>query len=229
MQFQADTGVFTEDGKKVGQVDRVVLDPQTKDVTHIVVRKGFLFKEDRVIPIDRVEAATAERVVLREGTDPLESYPVYQDTAYIRIPLRKPGRPEPGMGYPSSVYPYVPLGPLTMQESGIPATARQVDRMVDDVSRPNIPEGLVALKEGAKVISEDGAHVGNIERVYVHPEGGQITHLLLSQGVVFKDKKVIPVEWVWRVESEEVHLAVSAEVLAQVPEHRESDIPGGYV
>ncbi len=111
----------------------MVLDPQTKDVTHIVVRKGFLLKEDRVIPIDRVKAATAERVVLREDTDPLESYPVFDDTAYIRIPLRKPRKPEPGMGYPSSVFPYTPLGPLTMQESGYPTTARRVDRMVDDV------------------------------------------------------------------------------------------------
>ena len=225
MQFQAEAGVFTADGEQVGQVDRVVLDPRTKGVTHIVVRKGFLFKEDRVIPIDRIEAATASRVVLREDTDPLESYPVYEETAYIRVPLRKPEQPEPGMGYPSSVYPYTPLGPLTMQGSGYPDTARHADRMVDDVNRPNIPEGLVALKEGAKVISEDGEHVGNIERVVVHPEGGHITHLLISQGILFKDKKVIPVDWVDRVESEEVRLAISADVLAQVPGHRESDIP----
>jgi uncharacterized protein YrrD len=43
----------------------VVLDPQTKKAIHIVVRKGFLFTEDKVVPISFISDATEDRVTLR--------------------------------------------------------------------------------------------------------------------------------------------------------------------
>jgi sporulation protein YlmC with PRC-barrel domain len=37
------TDIYTADGEKVGSIDRVVLDLETREVTHVVVQKGFLF------------------------------------------------------------------------------------------------------------------------------------------------------------------------------------------
>jgi sporulation protein YlmC with PRC-barrel domain len=34
MQFKENTSVFTAHGEQVGDIDRVVLDPRTKEVTH---------------------------------------------------------------------------------------------------------------------------------------------------------------------------------------------------
>jgi uncharacterized protein YrrD len=229
MQFKADASVFTADGKEVGQLERVVIEPKTKEVTHIVIRKGLITKEERLIPIDRVERATEDGVTLREDTDPLEAYPMFEATAYIRVPQRPARGPEPALGYPSSVYPYTPVGPLTMQYSGYPVTASSTDKLVEDVHTRNIPEDTVALKEGAKVVSEDGEHVGNIERVYVHSEGGQATHFMISQGILFKERKIVPASWIDRVTEDEVWLAVGKDILEQVPDHREKDTPGGYV
>ena len=45
MQFKQGATVSTYDGKNVGHVDRVVLNPKTKEVTHIVVRKGLLVSD----------------------------------------------------------------------------------------------------------------------------------------------------------------------------------------
>ena len=64
MEFQANAKVVNPRGDTVGHVDRVVLDPRTKQITHIVVRKGTLFTTDRVLPVAMVADADAERVVL---------------------------------------------------------------------------------------------------------------------------------------------------------------------
>ena len=59
MEIKRNAKVTTADGKDVGRVDRVVIDPQSKEVSHLVIRQGFLFTEDKVVPIDLVSAATA--------------------------------------------------------------------------------------------------------------------------------------------------------------------------
>lgn len=55
MQFKQGTHVYTIDGKDVGAIDRVVLDPKTDEVTHVVVRRGWLFSEDKVVPISSAD------------------------------------------------------------------------------------------------------------------------------------------------------------------------------
>ncbi len=57
MEFKAGTHVYTADGKDVGSIDRVILDPHTNEISGIVVKQGWLFTEDKVISIDLVETA----------------------------------------------------------------------------------------------------------------------------------------------------------------------------
>ena len=83
MQFKDGTAVFTSTGEEVGHIDRVVIDPGTKEVTGIVVRKGFLFTEDKVVPISLIAAATDERVTLREDAGDLQALPDFEETHYI--------------------------------------------------------------------------------------------------------------------------------------------------
>ena len=40
MQFKENTHVYTAGGQDVGKIKRVVVDPNTKDLTHLVVQKG---------------------------------------------------------------------------------------------------------------------------------------------------------------------------------------------
>lgn len=64
MQFKEGTDVFTIDGDKVGSIDRVVIDPRNNEVTHLVVRKGFFFPTDKVVPMDLVRTAEAWILIL---------------------------------------------------------------------------------------------------------------------------------------------------------------------
>jgi hypothetical protein len=86
--------------------------------------------------------------------------------------------------------------------------------------RENIPDNTVALKEGARVLSADGDHVGNIEKVLTDPESERISHFVIKQGLLFKDRKLIPVIWVKEVLEDDVYLGVGTATLKKLPDYQ---------
>ena len=50
--------------------------------------------------------------------------------------------------------------------------------------------------------------MGKVERVLADLSMEQVTHLLVSSGMFPKETKLIPMEWVARMEDDEVHLRV---------------------
>lgn len=211
MQFKQGAKVFTADGKHVGTIDRIVIEPETDEVTHLVVQKGFLFTKDKVIPMSLVGPATEDQVTLRENVDDLEKFPDFQESHFIsaergKMPVREPRQRI------RTVYWYPPIGGFGGYASyTIPPYV---------IKTKNIPEGTVAITEGANVISKDGEHIGDIERIFTDPVENRATHLLISEGLFLKEQKLIPTRWLTRVFEHEVHLSVDAELVESLPEYQ---------
>jgi len=207
VQFHKNAAVLTAGGDEVGSLERVVFSPESKMITHIVVRTGSLLdKTDRVVSIDLVTNVTENQVVLREDAGDLESFSPFEKESVVdkktgldHPPLSASTTPEL-MGYPE---PDIPVMPTPGEE------------YVTQIGQ-SIPDGTVALKEGAKVISTDGKHVGKVERVLANPAMDQVTHLLISKGMFPRETKLIPVEWVSTMTEDEVYL--------QVDEHRVEEL-----
>jgi uncharacterized protein YrrD len=207
MQFKDNTEVFMSDDHsddhKVGRVNRVVIDPRTKEATHIIIRTGLLFADDKVIPIDQIVEAREDRITLSQDLD-FESLPDYEEKHFI--PLEDDELPPtfgPGQAPPMYWYPF-----------------RSVHDSQDHILRPhiietehNIPDRTVALKEGAKVTSADGKHVGHIERVFVDPDTDRVMTLLVSKGLLLKERMFIPSAWISGFGEHEVKLAVGSKLL----------------
>jgi hypothetical protein len=49
-----------------------------------VVKKGFLFTKDKVVPLDFVENAHVDRVMLKGGPGDLDDFPDFEETHYIQ-------------------------------------------------------------------------------------------------------------------------------------------------
>jgi uncharacterized protein YrrD len=216
VQFREGTNVFTSEGQKVGEVDRVVIDPETKEVTHVVVQKGFLLTTDKVVPVSLIGAATEDRVTLREDAGDLEALPEFEVKYYVPIGEAEMHRKlEPG--YVPSFYLYPPAGVSWWNTPGgypIPPYVVETER--------HVPEGTVPLREGAEVVSIDGDHVGDVEAVLTDPEEDRATHLLISQGLLLKENKLVPTTWVSTVLEDEVHLMVGSDLLKRLAEYNPS-------
>jgi uncharacterized protein YrrD len=178
------------------------LDPQTKDVTHLVVRKGFLLTEDKVVPVDLIGAETGKGIALRGDVSDLEALPAFEETHYIQAVEVPPSTT------PSDVSPlfywYLRLDNVPPMPIADPPTPPVVE------TEQNIPEGTVALKEGAKVIAADGRQIGAVEQVLTDPRLGRATYLVIAQGLLVKERRRIPINWVSEVKEDEIHLTVGS-------------------
>src|SRR5689334_2270052 len=104
MQFKDGARVFTADGKEVGQIDRVVIDPRSKQVTHVIVRKGWLFTEDKVVPVSWFAESNEDRAMLMETKEDLQKLPEFETSYFVPT-----GEPEIPAGYAPALYWYPPM------------------------------------------------------------------------------------------------------------------------
>jgi len=192
--LQKNASVLTARGKKIGSLMRVVLNPATKVVTDIVVRtKGRLFtKEDKVVSINLVNQTTESQIVLEDQAGELQYFPHFE-IPYV-VDVDQPQNDSP------VVSGYTQLGPVVMSSPKEPVFIPETEQ--------NIPEGTIAMKDSAKVITVEGKHVGNLESVVADSSIDQVTHLIMSSGIIAKDRKLIPIRWVRVMNEDEIHLNV---------------------
>jgi len=217
MQFREGADVQTYDGQKVGDIVRVVLDPVTKEVTHLVVRKGFLLKRDKLVPVDLITSTTEDRVKLRKDVDDLARLPDFEESYYVRVNETAAEYPYPP-GYIAPVYSYPPLGYAGWGVAHYPLYPPPP--YVLETER-NIPERTVPLKEGAEVFSADEEHVGYVERVFTDGQNDRATHILISEGLLLKERKLVPTNWIQEVRENRVRLATTSELIDGLPEYKE--------
>ena len=222
MQFKENAEVVTSSGDKVGRIDRVVIDPKSNELTHLVVKKGFLFNRDKVVPVSQVEATDENQVTLKNGSTDPEQFPDFEETHYI--PVREPPAPanrDFGSVRPLAWYYPLPGGVWWRRRmGGYPGYPEPPYASRTDL---NISDNTVPLEEGAKVVSSDGEHVGDVERVYAEEDEQRVTHLLVTQGLISKARKLIPTMWVERVLTDKVRLSISSEFFETLPVYTPQD------
>jgi uncharacterized protein YrrD len=220
MELKEGTSVFTPGGDEVGRVNRFVLDPATNEITHVVIQKGWLLPEDKVVPFEMVNSATEDRIVLNEEIDDFDRLPPFEESHFIRATDDDPttlGTPDdPVYQYAPAYYWYPSRGHVGFPGLGL----GYYPGMPTETTR-NIPEDTVPLTEGANVMSSDGEHVGDVEHLFVETDSNRVTHFLISQGLLFKDRKLVPAHWVKSMEENEVQLAVPSKLLQRLPSYEE--------
>jgi len=128
IQFQKGASVLTANGQQIGALERVVLNPENKVVTDIVVRTGTLFsKADKVVPIEYVVETTENQVVLSNEAGELESFPPLEERHLVSENADAAQQPA---GIPPVVYGSPGFGPML-----VPAPGEQIVTQIEQ----NIP------------------------------------------------------------------------------------------
>lgn len=70
--------VVRTDGDKIGEVDEVAQDELGR-ITHLVIRRGLLFKHRKRIPVDEIARVETDRVVLSITEDDVDRLPDLED------------------------------------------------------------------------------------------------------------------------------------------------------
>ncbi len=202
--------VYSAQGDRLGALSRVIIDPNTREVTHIVIEKGLMFTTNKIIPIDRIDPQDPEKLMLNTMEQDLSQFDDFEETHYVDLDNTE----YPGSDVTNSFW-YPPVD-YVWWRSGMPAITPPAPVYTVQTSQ-NIPEGTVALEEGAKVISADDKHVGSIEQLVVDIQDKRVSHFIIGEGLLFKERKLIPVTWISTIGEKEIRLSVKSGTLERLP------------
>jgi uncharacterized protein YrrD len=202
LEFHKGAPVLGAGRRQLGHLERVVAEPETRTLTHVVVRIGGLFnKADKLVPVGMVVEASPEEVVLTAEAGDLESAPPFEEEKVIAITESEveiaPTQPGPTAGVYGTPIAGVPM-------------AQPPDRYKAEKVQ-NIPDGSIALKYGARVLTMDGKSVGSVEAVRIEAPGDHLSHFLISSGLLGKEYKWMLAEWVGGMNEEDLQLRAEHE------------------
>ena len=200
----------------VGELADVVIDPQTRRVTHLVVQPHHRDEEARLVPIDRAQAGEASdaTISLSCTVAQMSEFELVREAAYLRlgeVPAEDPdwdvGIEEP-LGLPPSP---------GMDAFGVGGV--DIDPHVM-LTYDRVPMGEVEIRRASSVTSADGHHLGHVDGFVLDSEQ-QIAHLVLEHGHLWGRREVvIPASAVARVENDEVALTLSKDEVGALPSAR---------
>lgn len=176
LDIRLGTPVFDADGRRVGTVDQVVLEPDSRRVVDVVMRKGVFLARDVVVPVESVAEASPRGVRLCLRSDELDALPEFEETAYV--PLESKDIPPliTWEGPPD----YEPRNVL------VPAASLYTPRVMPYAPQlvqewENVPPSAAGLAAGASVDCADGP-LGTVSEVRVDPVGGQVVAIVVQSG-----------------------------------------------
>ncbi len=174
-----------------GHVIRVVLDPTTLEVTHLVVEPTHREGLGRLVPLASVGASSADRVDLRLTAAEFEALEFAEESQFLPA---SGGHADYEAGE-VLVRPYFGLADVI---GDVPAT----------VTYDTVPLDEVEVRRGEPVHATDGT-IGSVRGLVVDRASHHVTHLLLEEGHVWGRKQVaIPIGAVTGVEGG-IHLDLS--------------------
>jgi uncharacterized protein YrrD len=204
------TPVRCRDGE-CGRLHKVVVDPHTQRVTDLIVQKGLLLRKDRVLPIDVVDRATAEGVVLTIPSQDLPGYPEYKEARFTEAVSRAWS----GGGS------YSKDDVRCWQGSYLLACQNPVEPRVRKEVETGISSELAAIERGTRVINTYGT-VGSVDHVLVDPETGEITHMVVRRGIL-PYYPIVPVAEIEGISEEAVTIRLDEKELDQLVQYRKRE------
>jgi sporulation protein YlmC with PRC-barrel domain len=179
----------------VGKVNRVVVDPVAKALTHLVVEPGFRQGPSRLVPLDLVVGGGGGGgggIRLSCTKAEFENLEPAEETKFI------PRTTSFGSFGPGDVlsWPYYGEGGVGDLD-GVGGAGGMGAERGSPVSRKitydTVPVGEVGVRRGQPVLATDGA-IGKVQGLVIHPDSGHVTHVLLQEGHLWGRKEVaIPI------------------------------------
>jgi sporulation protein YlmC with PRC-barrel domain len=193
MKLAIDAKIICTDGE-TGHLSRIILNPVSDEVTHIVAKWN---RQEYELPVTHVVHSSQKQIELNCTREFLKKQPTFVETEYIRVP-------EEHREYlPNYSYfrPYVTMETTT-------------------VKHEHVPNGELAIKRGMKVfVKDEDDAIGRIDELVVAQKNHRITHIVLREGHLWDEKKdvVISVEHIKDIDEDGIYLRMTKAQVDKLP------------
>jgi hypothetical protein len=179
--LQIGASVHARDGS-YGALHKVVVDPHSRRVTHMVLHKGGKLEEDRVIPIEQMERIDLDGIYLKGSVGELDHYPPYREEVFV-----EPLKDWEALEHHEAAHTLFWGGPYT-------GVAPPVLPVIEYVMPAGVPEDEVVLQRGADVIYNEKL-VGSLDHMLFDRRGGNLTYLVV-EAYESGRRVFVPTEWI---------------------------------
>lgn len=211
MRVELGSDVYDRTGDKVGTIDRIVVDPDTKEIDKFIVRQGFLARHDILIGTENVERNDDDGVHLNLTSEELAEFPEFVEEQFTAmtdvernsLPYIVPNAGGAGM----YLWGATDAGRGFDERGSMFEPARSSGPVVEN--RSNIPEEDVVISQGTDVLGADGEKVGTVDEL-VFDEHGKVNGFIVRAGFIFTRDIRVPMDWVESTGEEHIRLRVDS-------------------
>jgi sporulation protein YlmC with PRC-barrel domain len=227
-EFTIGSEVLCSDGE-CGELQRVVVDPVARALTHLVVEARYRQGNGHLVPIDLVDSA-GDTIRLKCSTVEFQQLDDAEETQFIQ---GAPGQWGYGQGQMMSL-PLFALGGMGgmgmggmgmgglgmgggMFGGGMMGGGMGMRGMGQQATiRDRVPVGEVEIRRGEHVHASDG-DIGRVKGFAIDPSDYHVTHILLDEGHLWGTKEVaVPISAVSDVK-DGVSLNLSKDQVRDLP------------
>ena len=203
--------VYSRDGQKLGNVERLILNDRRFRVKALVVH-NLLLGGDKIVEMPLAERVGEEGIVLRIDADEAERLPAFVRETFVEV------SPEAAL---DALYASFAPGAGTFLAAPPVAGRRTIEDFTDDgrltpippdatvTVESNVPDEYDVIGPGTDVFAVDGRKVGTVFEVMVDRDG-DITGFVVEKGFLFKHDVFVPVDWINDIGNDHIHLKVTA-------------------
>ncbi|MFW6042247.1 MAG: BON domain-containing protein [Chloroflexota bacterium] len=201
-EFDLQLGATVYGGEdKCGRLVKVVVDPEAKRVTHIVVEDGFLRKQAHVVPASNIVRSSPDRLDLAIGRSEIEGLQKYRE---VNVHQQSPSAGGGGV-------------PMQAGAVGTPAVTTPGARGRETVHEGVSPR-LVVLDRDTPVNSVDGTF-GSLQHLLVDQDSGAITRIVARRGTIRQSLPIIGAGLIEEITEERVFVIALKDDLEVMPDY----------
>jgi len=208
-----------------GHLSRIIVNPVTREVTHLVVGQKHRNGPGRLVPLDLMDATTGQ-IQLRCTRAEFQALRPAQETEVV--PDLDPAGPHNTRSYPRASF-----LPVIGAAFGMPGAAESRGDLApgqpeapEEVTVDVVPSGEVEIRSETTVGATDG-EIGQVQGLLVEPGGRFVTHVLLQRGHALGRKEVaVPIGSVIKLGTLLVRLSLTKRQAKDLPSV-DADRPAG--
>jgi hypothetical protein len=211
MHIRIGAAVECTDGR-AGIVDRIVMDPVSREITHLVVRLGWFAPRGVVVPATAATDINEDAVNLSITKSQLEHKPDFHEERFVLA-----SDLNPPTDYPAHTVLWLTMP--TQADFNVSETnpyAGDYHPLVIE-ERENVPDGSAVLRAGMKVRAGD-EELGRVSEVLTDEATGKARGLVVNSGKF--GARVVPLDQLKEIDEDRVDLSISPEAFAQLPLHQ---------
>ncbi len=195
MELTLNVDVECPEGK-LGHATSLIVDPISREVTHLVVKDSLLGGTERLLPISWISKSSHDKITARCSMVDWKKAEPFVKSEFVK-------REEPEYTTEGYGWPYVVTTRITEE--------------YELIKQEQIPLHTRELRRGSSVYASDG-YIGTVEELLVDAQHKQITHLVLSAGhLLGKRDIVVPVHAIKTIEDDRIQLTLDKEAIDELP------------